>query len=122
LNFKEYASKFDAVIFDFDGVIVDTEKISLTIAEKILKNKFKISLTEEEKKSYFGLHDETYYKTILKKNKIISNINHMMKKHNDQYDPMIFKIKETPLQISPTSHLLQNLQRQGIYLDEFLYC
>ena len=61
-----------AVIFDFDGVIVDSEELSAR-ADEISLAKFGIAMTEEEKKNAMGRRMEDIYNDLLRDRKLQIN-------------------------------------------------
>lgn len=55
-----------AVIFDQDGIIVDTEKVNIASA-LFAFGQLGVSLTEEDKKVFVGVHPEDYKDTLIAK-------------------------------------------------------
>jgi putative hydrolase of the HAD superfamily len=53
-----------AVIFDFDGTIIDTETIYFHVYEELLKEKFNIELPLEEFAKSIGTTDEAFFQYI----------------------------------------------------------
>ncbi|WP_144552709.1 HAD family phosphatase [Bacillus sp. X1(2014)] len=53
-----------AVIFDFDGTIIDTETIWFQVFEELLKEKFNIDLPLEEFAKSIGTTDEAFFQYI----------------------------------------------------------
>jgi len=65
-------SNIEAVIFDFDGVIVDTEEIGIDVSYRLMKKQFGIELTKEEKNMFYGLQDLRFYQRLTKRYNLIS--------------------------------------------------
>lgn len=53
-----------AVIFDFDGTIIDTETIWFQVFEELLKEIFNIDLPLEEFAKSIGTTDEAFFNTL----------------------------------------------------------
>jgi HAD superfamily hydrolase (TIGR01509 family) len=88
-------NQIKAVIFDFDGVIVDTEKISLDVAKRLMKRKFNIDLTTAEIKGKYGRLDKDWYNSLLKKHSIDVSVDDLLMEHNQQYDGAIDNLHDT---------------------------
>ena len=59
----------NAIIFDFDGVILDSEGLHYKVFNQVLE-KYKIYITwEDYQKRYIGFNDEEAFKSIFKINK-----------------------------------------------------
>lgn len=84
-------------IFDFDGVIIDSEEISAEVASGLIKEKFGFTLSEDDRRKKYGTFDPDYYSLILKKYAIAYDWKKLLKEHNRIYDRLILEIKE-PLQ------------------------
>jgi len=83
-----------AIIFDFDGVIVDSKQMHLNAYNQALKSlKIKISKTQFEK--YFGVLGSTMLKEIFLKNKIKASPIKYREIKNEIYTTMTNKIKLT---------------------------
>lgn len=90
-----------AFIFDLDGVLTDTERIGIEVAEKICKN-LDIQLTNEEKLSFIGITDLEFYQKLFKKRNLDFNVYSILVRHFEIYEhylhnnPLLFpEAKET---------------------------
>ncbi|MDP2666230.1 MAG: HAD family phosphatase [Candidatus Diapherotrites archaeon] len=92
---KRFPEKIKAAIFDFDGILVDTEQVGLDASKTILA-KYAISLTPEEKMDYFQIPDLRFYGDIFKSRGIQVDANMVLKEHKNLYYQLIQRIN-TPL-------------------------
>jgi len=101
-----------AVIFDMDGVIVDTGLIHNTAEKKVLKD-IGIDMTFEEIRKYSGISANVWFKDVLKKHNKVVDVEELSKKK--------FKIvyellkKEIPL-ISGAMKLINTLKKNNVKL------
>ena len=84
----------EAVIFDFDGIIVDTEQVGVNVSTDLMKRRFKVDLTEADKHSFYGLQDVRFYQALLEKYGLTADVDNLMREHNAQYDTAIFQIRQ----------------------------
>jgi len=56
-----------AVIFDLDGVLIDSESVFSRIVERFLKKEYGISITEEDVSNATGMSDEGLFRYVLEK-------------------------------------------------------
>ncbi len=59
-----------AVLFDMDGLLVDTENVDLSVAVKIC-HEMGIDLTDEEKESRVGVASRKFYSGSLRRDEFI---------------------------------------------------
>jgi HAD superfamily hydrolase (TIGR01509 family) len=95
----------EAVIFDFDGVIADTEVIGVRVCSDLMKRMFQIELTEEDQNSFYGLQDKKFYQHLFEKYELSANVNDIIREHNQAYDFLISLINK------PLPGLRETLQK-----------
>ncbi|GEM_PF-84189 len=107
----EKLSKIKLFLFDFAGIIVDTEKIEEDTAAEVLK-RYEIIVTEKEKNLFAGKTNEAYFTLILHKYGKFSKP--LLKEIIAVYVPMILqKTKRAPL-CPGVKTLLQKLNSKGM--------
>jgi len=100
---------FSAIIFDFDGVIFDSERFHLQAYNQIFKDyNFSLSYTEYLSK-YIGLSDEPFFHQVFPEKKIAIT--------NDKINNIIARKKEIYLSILANSEKVEPL----LGLVDFLY-
>lgn len=67
---KKSPTGIRAVIFDLDGVLVDSESVFARIVERFLRKEYKIALTEEDLSNATGRSDDGLFNYVLCKYKI----------------------------------------------------
>ncbi len=77
-----------AVLFDMDGLLVDTETLGIQVAVKICKE-LGINLTPEEQKSFIGVTDEKFYRELFKKRNLDYNVQEVREKHFGLYETLL---------------------------------
>lgn len=108
---KMIPSNIEAVIFDFDGVIVDTEEIGIDVSSRLMKRRFGIKLTQEEKNMFYGLQDLRFYQLLIEKRYLEANPHLLLQYHNQEYDKAIMQINST---LPGVVNLLEELRKNGI--------
>lgn len=99
-----------AVIFDMDGVVVDTGLIHNTAEKKVL-DEIGIHMTFDEIQEYAGQAAEVWFKEVLKKNKKSANIEELVKKKFN----MVYDILEDEIPVIPGFlDLFKSLKRNKI--------
>ena len=83
-----------AVIFDFDGVLVDTESIGLETCESILKN-YGVFLTQKEKLEYFQIPDSSFYEGVFRSRQKNVDAKTVLKEHQKRYNQLIQRVNTT---------------------------
>lgn len=74
-----------AILFDMDGLLVDTETIGIDIAIEVCDD-LGINLTSEEQKGFIGVTDEKFYRELFKKREVDFEIKKVLKKHFRIYE------------------------------------
>lgn len=106
-------SNIAAVIFDFDGVIVDTEEIGIRVSADLFKQKFNIRLTEQDRTTFYGMPDLQFYTLMLQKYGITAEPDRMLQEHNQVYDDELAKIRTALPGVVDT---VQTLKARGLTL------
>jgi len=103
-----------AVIFDMDGVIVDSEYYHYIVEKRILK-KIGIDLSFEEAKKHAGMKTETFFRKILENHKKKADINELVKeKQKLVIDILKKRAKPIPGSIKLINLLKKNKIKLGI--------
>jgi len=84
-----------AVIFDMDGVIVDSEPLHEQADNGVL-NEFGKSMSKEEAIKYVGVSDEVVYSELKKKHKLPLSVEELIKK-KFEIDVKLLKEKSEPM-------------------------
>lgn len=71
-----------AVIFDMDGVIIDSEPVYHRVEKKLFK-RLGIKISEDEHYSFVGMSMDLIWENILEKNKLKLNKEELIKLHTD---------------------------------------
>jgi beta-phosphoglucomutase-like phosphatase (HAD superfamily) len=103
----------EAVIFDMDGVLIDSEPFHLVVNEKIFAN-LGINLGEEEYHSYIGTTHKDMWSTIKKRYNLPQSVPELV---NMQVSGNINYIKNEeiePIKIKGVSRLLSNIAQENI--------
>src|SRR3989338_8556554 len=104
-------SNIEAVIFDFDGVIVDTEEIGIDVSYRLMKKQFGIELTKEEKNMFYGLQDLLFYQRLIGKYGLDVKPHQLLQHHNQEYDAAIVRVNST---LPGVVDLLKNIRKNRI--------
>ncbi|MBI2410401.1 MAG: HAD family phosphatase [Candidatus Kerfeldbacteria bacterium] len=83
-----------AILFDLDGLLVDTETLGIQVAIQVCKE-LSIELTHDEQKSFIGVTDEKFYRELFKKRTLDFNVGEILAKHFNIYDNLL-KTSLTP--------------------------
>lgn len=100
-----------ATIFDFDGIVVDTELLGAKVLAIIIKKNFKIKLSDKDKRQFFGTCDLDSYKFLIKKYNLTANADELLEQHNSIYDNKIFQIRET---LPGVKSALKKIKQRGL--------
>ena len=101
-----------AVIFDLDGLLVDTETLGIEIAVQVCKE-LGIELTKAEQKSFIGVTDEKFYQELFDNRNCDFDVHEILKKHFSLYEQLL-KTRLNPFPGS--SELPKFLKQQGYKL------
>ena len=88
--------RYKATIFDFDGVIVDSESLGIAASQEVLRNDFGLDLDAEDRRAFYGLHDHTYYRRLKAKYGLNHSALELLDRHNAVYGERLRQI-EGPL-------------------------
>lgn len=83
-----------AAIFDFDGILVDTENIGIGVTKRIMLEKFGITLNEEEVDYLYGLVYSKFYREMAKKHRLDADVQSLVKHQNERYAAELGRFKE----------------------------
>ncbi|MBS3175848.1 HAD family phosphatase [Candidatus Woesearchaeota archaeon] len=101
-----------AILFDLDGLLVDTETLGIDVAVRVCKG-LGIELTKTEQKSFIGVTDERFYQELFNKRNCDFDVQEILKKHFSLYEELL----KTSLKPFPGAcDLLKVLKRQGYKL------
>lgn len=107
---KKASYKIDAVIFDFDGTLVDSEE-NYYKADKILLSQYDVHFTEDMKKKYIGTGNLEMMKQIKEKYNIKDPVETLLDKKNSIY--LDIARKETKI-FPEMKKLVEKLVKNGI--------
>jgi HAD superfamily hydrolase (TIGR01509 family) len=101
-----------AVLFDLDGVLVDSETISTIASDKVL-NEVGIFLSEEERKEVFGRRTIDNYRRHIERRDLNLNPDELVEKKNKVFKNLIKgQLKPLP----GVTKLIDNLKEAGVFL------
>ena len=101
-----------AVLFDMDGLLVDTETLGIRVAIVVCKE-LNIELDLEEQRSFIGITDEKFYQELFKKRGLNHDVVSVLRKHFEIYE----KLLKTELKAFEAAHTLpKNLKAKGYKL------
>jgi beta-phosphoglucomutase family hydrolase len=96
----------EAVIFDMDGVISDTQKLHAEAESCLLRDRFNISITPVEITDRFaGVRDSVMFEQILVENGIPFNLSQVSQLMIEKWDAMYTITAKTP--VEPIPHALE---------------
>jgi beta-phosphoglucomutase-like phosphatase (HAD superfamily) len=113
----------EAVIFDMDGVISDTQKLHSAAESKLLSDRLNISIPPEEiTRRFAGVSDSVMMKEILAENNISFNPQVVEQIITKKWDVMYAITKETPIEPIPYAlELIHHLKESNFKLDRFSF-
>jgi len=76
-------TKLQAVIFDMDGVIIDSEPIHYKVNQK-LYDELEIEVSEEEYNNFVGISNSDHWKYLKEKYKLNESIEELIANQNNQ--------------------------------------
>ncbi len=85
-----------AILFDLDGLLVDTETLGIQVAIQVCKE-LGIELTQDEQKSFIGVTDEKFYQELFRRRKLDFDVGKILAKHFTIYEKLLKTIL-TPFQ------------------------
>ena len=94
-----------AIIFDFDGVIVNSEPLHDESTDIVLKNNG-INISQKDRVAFLGLDDKTIFTTIIKQYKIKKSVEALIQEREQAYFDLI---NEKGLQLFPG--VLESIQK-----------
>lgn len=77
-----------AVLFDMDGLLVDTETLGIRVAVQVCKD-LGIYLDLEEQRSFIGVTDEKFYQELFKKRGLDYDVASVLRKHFEIYEKFL---------------------------------
>lgn len=84
----------EAVIFDLDGLIVDTERLGIEASRQLL-GRYGVSLTEEDERGFYGVQDLDYYGAIAERYALGEEPEALLEQHNRIYDRELGNVRST---------------------------
>lgn len=103
-----------AIIFDMDGVLVDSEPIHIAI-EKHQFSLNNLSISDEEHQHYIGVSSELMWQTIAKLHSISMSVNELIEQHRIESYRYFSGLDEIPV-MPGLVDLLENLKTKGYTL------
>ncbi|MBW2992554.1 HAD family phosphatase [Candidatus Woesearchaeota archaeon] len=98
-----------AVIFDMDGVIIDTKKLHFKAMKEVFKQEFGISVTKKDYEGLFGLLDVDAIKKLLKQYELKGD----MQKLRDKKRRILQKAEKGHLRLFPgAKELIRKLSKR----------
>ena len=103
-----------AVIFDFDGVIVDSEPLHYQV-EKEMFREYGLEISYQEYCEYAGISETETYALIGKKYQIQFDASALLPEKIRRFKQMLYSIEELPV-IPGAERLIRNLYQNEINL------
>lgn len=76
----------EAVVFDFDGLLVDSEDLGFEVSRRVLRQHFGIELPATERDSFFGVFDGDYYRRLRDEHALPWSVDELLEEHYRIYD------------------------------------
>ena len=102
-------NNIEAVIFDFDGVIVDTELFGLETAGRVLQHMARTPMLYELD-DFYGTADIDFYRGFIEKHKLDVEPEELLKAHNVIYDQKIMRMARPLPGVKETLERLEKLK------------
>jgi beta-phosphoglucomutase family hydrolase len=102
-----------AVIFDMDGVIIDSEPAHVKLENEIFKE-YGIFIDEEEHNSFVGTTSHYMWRTIKNKYKLSQSLEELVENDRNRYFQMLSMRDESINIIDGIHELIKELHRNGI--------
>lgn len=106
----------EAVIFDMDGVIIDSEPIYKMVEEEIFES-LNISVMEEEFNKYIGTNSYYLWKCIKENHGLENSIGELVKLERESNLNYLLKHKELIKPVEGVVKLIQDIHNNGIKLS-----
>ena len=108
MRLKDILKGKKAAIFDFDGIIVDTEQASVDTAVEVFRLRgAELDIADRDDK--YGKHDLTYYSEKASKKGVTEKPENLLEEHNRVYDRVVFEIREPLPGVRDAVALVNNL-------------
>ncbi|MFW6022412.1 MAG: HAD family hydrolase [Halanaerobiaceae bacterium] len=104
-------SELKAVIFDMDGVIIDSEPIHYEVNKK-LYDELEIEIKDEEYRKFIGVSNSDHWGYLKEKHKLVESIEELVARQNSRNIGHLNNSTEEP--ILGVVQLIEELERQNI--------
>lgn len=104
-----------AVIFDMDGVIIDSEPFHYKVFKKYIKNKFNLVISDEEYNTFIGTTNHHIYGTLQKKYNLVGDINSFIEEYEEKCLEFLLQAT-TERPIKGVDVLVRNIHQNKIKL------
>lgn len=101
----------EAVIFDMDGVIIDSEPFHLVICLELFKD-LNINITEDEYKTFIGVSNKSMWTTLKSKYGLKKTVTELAALHSEANIRYFEENEEKP--INGVIEILESLKKNGI--------
>lgn len=88
-NLRSDTREFRGVIFDMDGVMVDSEPVHLESTIRMMKNDFGIDFTAEDNREFLGSTDRHMYETLKKRHNLAPSRDELIERRKAIYVDML---------------------------------
>lgn len=88
-------SKVDAVLFDCDGLLVDSETLGMQVAAQVCKE-FGIELPERELRAFIGVTDEKWFMDVLHKRGLDIPLKTLLNRQFEIYEAQLPEVQAFP--------------------------
>lgn len=101
-----------AVLFDLDGVLVDTEPLAMNIVRKVCKE-IGLKINSGELKNFVGITNEKFYTELFKNRGLKNKVKNVLKKHYVLYEE---SLRNGFKSFKYVKYLLNQLKSRGLKL------
>lgn len=77
-----------AILFDMDGLLVDSENLGIEVAILVCRN-LGIELTPEEQRAFIGITDEKFYKELFARRGLDLDVQKALQEHFAMYEQLL---------------------------------
>jgi len=77
--------RFEAVIFDMDGVLVDSEPVHFESTVRLLKGQFGVGFTEEDNREFLGSTDRHMFEVLHVRHRLPVSIDELIRRRKEIY-------------------------------------